>query len=131
MAAADGCCHRLRQPDFATARDGRHEPAARRAAWLGPGRAGVLGVDPVAADGVFDFFGFALPGVAEAIEDGHDDVGGIGLEMAPQRLAGVAAAETVRAQRDKRLAGRATWSGTAFMKSVTATMGPRPAPGPR
>ena len=67
------------------------------------------------------------PSAASADEDGDDDVGGVGLEEAAERLAGVAAAEAVGAERDERASSgtnRAIWSGTAFMKSVTAMIGP-------
>ncbi len=82
----------------------------------GRGRARVVGVDAVAADGVFDFLRLALAGLAQPVQRGDHDVGSVGLEMAAQRRAGVATAKAVGAERyEGPGAQRAIWSGTAFI----------------
>src|SRR5438477_7633984 len=54
-----------------------------------------VGVDAVAGNGVAHLFGFAVTGGPQGVEHGHHHVGGVGLEVAAEGGAGVAAAEPV------------------------------------
>jgi hypothetical protein len=60
---------------------------------------GGVGVDVVAPDGVVDDRGLDLAVAGESPQCGHHDVAGVDLEEPAQRLAGVAAAEAVGAER--------------------------------
>ena len=87
----------------------------------GPG----VGVDPVGRDGLVDLGRLRLTDGSQPVEHRHRHVGGVGLEMAAERLPRVGSAKSIGTERDvRRGTQRAIWSGTAFIKSVTATMGP-------
>src|SRR3990172_8796088 len=70
------------------------------------GVAGVdaVGVDPMLADGPGDLRGRELLGHGEPVQGSDDHVSRVDLEVAAQRLAGIAAPEPVRPERDERLA---------------------------
>src|ERR1700687_3173312 len=70
----------------------------------GVARVDGVGVDSVPGDRVGNLLGLGVTGYGEAIEHGHDDVGGIDLEMAPQGSSRVAAPEAVGAK-DRERAG--------------------------
>ena len=57
-----------------------------------------FGVDAVAGDGVGDDLGLHLAAGGQRRQGGDDDVGGVGLEVASEGLAGVAATEAIGAE---------------------------------
>src|SRR3990170_4722136 len=91
----------------AAERAARHGGAKRAVSRLRrSGVAGVdaVGVDPMLADGPGDLRGRELLGHGEPVQGSDDHVSRVDLEVAAQRLAGIAAPEPVRPQRDERLA---------------------------
>ncbi len=93
--------------------------------WAGSG----VGVDAVLGDGVGHDRALDLADVGQRSEQADDHVRGVDLEVAAQgSRVSLRPMPSVPSGRNVGPSGskRATCSGTAFMKSVTATIGPWP-----